>query len=135
MAGAGPGQFEQMVMVLYPPFFTGLLGGFAHAHNLYLQTAIDFGILGLVALIALLLGSGTAIITATRRWSVRPADDLPLAALAAGLLGSLLALSVHGLVDAPLVAPRGYVLVFALLGTAAAACDELLRAPQANPGR
>jgi putative inorganic carbon (HCO3(-)) transporter len=135
VAGAGPGQFEQMVMVLYPPFFTGLLGGFAHAHNLYLQTAIDFGILGLVALIALLLGSGTAIITATRRWSVRPADDLPLAALAAGLFGSLLALAVHGLVDAPLVAPRGYILVFALLGTAAAACDELLRAPQANPGR
>jgi hypothetical protein len=133
VAGAGPGQFEQMVMVLYPPFFTGLLGGFSHAHSVYLESAIDFGFLGLVALLALLLGTSAAIVAATRRWATRRADDLPLAALAAGLLGSVLALAVHGLVDAPLVAPRGYALIFALLGAAAAVCDQLLKTPPVHP--
>ena len=41
---------------------------------------------------------------------------------------SLLALAVHGLVDAPLVAPRGYALAFALLGMAAALSNQLLMA-------
>lgn len=124
LAGAGPGQFEQMVMVLYPPFFTGLLGGFQHAHNLYLQAAVDFGVLGLVALVALILGSGASMVAATRPKSTHLADR-PLTALVIGLFGSLLAFAVHGMVDAVLVAPRGYALLFALLGLAAAASSQL----------
>lgn len=131
LAGAGPGQFEQLVMVLYPPFFTGLLGGFQHAHNLYLQAALDFGILGLVGLIALLLGTAASIVAASRGWADFAPSDRPLAALAVGIFGSLVALSVHGLVEAPMVAPRGYVLVFALLGIAAAVCSQLLKTARA----
>ncbi len=125
LAGSGPGQFEQVVMVLYPPFFTGLLGGFQHAHNLYLQMAVDFGVLGPVALIALLLGSSASIAVSTRGWSTHSTANQPLAALAVGVFGSLLALAAHGLVDAPLVAPRGYALAFALLGMAAAVCGQI----------
>lgn len=132
VAGAGPGQFEQLVMVLYPPFFTGLLGGFQHAHNLYLQMAVDFGLPGLVALVALLLGMGAGIIAATRRWPVHAPASLPLAALAVGIFGSLLALAVHGMVDAPHVAPRGYALIFALFGAAAALNGSLLAPPAAS---
>jgi putative inorganic carbon (HCO3(-)) transporter len=133
VAGGGPGQFEQLVMVLYPPFFTGLLGGFQHAHNLFLQMAVDFGVPGLIALVALLLGMGASIIAATRRWPGHASASLPLAALAVGVFGSLLALAVHGMVDAPHVAPRGYALIFALLGAAAAVCDQLLRTPPVHP--
>ncbi len=124
--GAGPGQFEQLVMVLYPPFFTGLLGGFQHAHNLFLQMAVDFGVLGLVALVALLIALGASMVAATWRWPAPAAMSAPLAALAAGVFGSLLALAVHGLVDAPMVAPRGDALIFALFGIAAAASQQLL---------
>lgn len=124
--GAGPGQFEQLVMVLYPPFFTGLLGGFQHAHNLFLQMAVDFGLPGLVALVALLIALGASMVAATWRWPAPATAKAPLAALAAGVFGSLLALVVHGLVDAPMVAPRGYALVFALFGMAAAASEQLL---------
>lgn len=124
--GAGPGQFEQLVMVLYPPFFTGLLGGFQHAHNLFLQMAVDFGVPGLVALVALLIALGASMVAATWRWPAPAAMDAPLAALATGVFGSLLALAVHGLVDAPMVAPRGYALIFALFGIAAAASQQLL---------
>jgi putative inorganic carbon (HCO3(-)) transporter len=132
VAGAGPGQFEPLVMVLYPPFFTGLLGGFQHAHNLYLQMAVDFGVPGLVALVALLLGMGASIVAATRRWPSHAPAGPPLAALAVGVFGSLLALAVHGMVDAPHVAPRGYALVFALLGVAAALSGHLLASPAAG---
>lgn len=128
LAGVGPGQFEPLVMVLYPPFFTGLLGGFQHAHNLYLQAAVDFGIPGLVALLALLVGSGASMAAAVGRGASRSAANQPLTALTIGLFGSLLALAVHGLVDAPLVAPRGYALAFALLGMAAALSNQLLMA-------
>lgn len=130
VAGAGPGQFEPLVMVLYPPFFTGLLGGFQHAHNLYLQMAVDFGVGGLMALLALLLGIGASLVAATRRWPTQRPASLPLAALAVGVFGSLLALAVHGMVDAPHVAPRGYALIFALFGVAAALSGQLL-APSA----
>ncbi len=119
-------------MVLYPPFFTGLLGGFQHAHNLYLQMAVDFGVPGLVALVALLLGMGASIVAATRRWPSHAPAGPPLAALAVGVFGSLLALAVHGMVDAPHVAPRGYALVFALLGVAAALSGHLLASPAAG---
>lgn len=123
--GIGPGQFEQMVLVLYPPFFTGLQGSFFHAHNLFLQAALDFGFPGLIALLALLLGVGAAIVAATRRWAAIPPADRPLAALAIGVFGSLTTFTVHGLVDAPQVAPPSYVLLFGLFGAAMAAASHL----------
>lgn len=125
-AGIGPGQFEQVVMVLYPPFFTGLQGNFHHAHNLYLQAAVDFGVMGLVAFAALLLGIGAGIVDATKRWSVYDRANQPLAALATGVFGSLLAVAAHGLVDATLVAPPTYALVLALFGAAMASASQLL---------
>ena len=125
LAGVGPGQFEELVLVLYPPFFTGLHGNFYHAHNFYLQAAIDFGIPGLVVFVALLLGSGAGIIAATRRWPTIALADRPQAALASGVFGSLLIFVVHGLVDAPQVAPPSYALFFSLLGAAMAVCSQL----------
>ena len=132
VAGAGPGQFEQMTLVLYPPFFTGLQGNFFHAHNLYLQAAIDFGVLGLMALLALLLGVGAAIVAATRCWSAIAATDRSTAALAIGVFGSLLALIVHGLVDAPQVASPSYALLFALFGAAMAISSQLVASQRAG---
>jgi hypothetical protein len=129
LVGVGPGQFEQIALVLYPPFFTGLQGNFFHAHNFYLQAAIDFGVPGLVALVALLLGGGACIVAATRRWATIAIADRPLAALASGVFGSLLVFAVHGLVDAPHVAPPGYALLFSLLGAAMAVCSQLLAQP------
>lgn len=92
--------------------------------------AVDFGVGGLMALLALLLGIGASLVAATRRWPTQRPASLPLAALAVGVFGSLLALAVHGMVDAPHVAPRGYALIFALFGVAAALSGQLL-APSA----
>ena len=88
--------------------------------------AVDFGVPGLVAFVALLIALGAGMVAATWRWPAEDQPDAPLAALTAGIFGSLLALTIHGLVDAPIVAPRGYALLFALFGMAAAASQRLL---------
>ena len=130
--GIGPGQFEEVVLVLYPPFFTGLQGNFFHAHNLFLQAAIDFGIPGLIAMTALLLGVGAAIAAATRQWASIPQSGRTPAAWAIGVFGSLTAFVVHGLVDSPQVAPPSYMLLFALFGAGMAAASQLLAEPAAG---
>lgn len=125
--GVGPGQFEPLVMVLYPPFFTGLLGAFnTRTISICRRPSIS--------------ASQDWWPSSPCWWAVEPAwrwlfgrgasrsaANQPLTALTIGLFGSLLALAVHGLVDAPLVAPRGYALAFALLGMAAAS-NQLLMA-------
>ncbi|MEZ4771369.1 MAG: O-antigen ligase family protein [Caldilineales bacterium] len=132
LTGAGPGLFEPVVMALYPPFFTGIEGGFIHAHNTYLQAAVDFGIAGLVAQIALMVGLGAGLVAATRRIPDSEANSgrlLTLHSMAVGLFGSLIVMAVHGLVEASLAAPRGYVLAFVLFGAAAALSNYLLHLP------
>jgi putative inorganic carbon (HCO3(-)) transporter len=51
--GVGLGTFERVVAILYP-LFTHAEGTVPHAHNLFLQVAVDLGLPGLVAYLALL---------------------------------------------------------------------------------
>ena len=64
LTGGGAGNFEQVVLTLYPPFFTGITGGFSHAHNMYLQMAVDFGLPGLIVFLALLVALAASLVTA-----------------------------------------------------------------------
>ncbi len=135
LTGVGPGLFEPVVMRLYPPFFTGIQGNFFHPHNVYLQTAVDFGVGGAVALIALGLGLGASLVAATRRVpdaALAGGRRLSQHSLAIGLFGSLVMMAAHGLVDSSLSPPRGYVLAFALFGVAAALANHLLRQPASD---
>ena len=125
LTGGGAGNFEQVVLTLYPPFFTGIVGGFSHAHNMYLQMAVDFGLPGLVVYLALLVALAASLVTAARLGKAQPAEDTAVS-LAIGLFGSLLVVAIHGLVDAPLATPRVYALVFILFGVAAAASSHLV---------
>ena len=125
LTGGGAGNFEQVVLTLYPPFFTGIVGGFGHAHNMYLQMAVDFGLPGLVVFLALLVALAASLVTAARLGRAQPVEDIAVS-LAIGLFGSLLVVAIHGLVDAPLATPRVYALVFILFGVAAAASSHLV---------
>jgi hypothetical protein len=126
--GVGPGMFEPVVMILYPPFFTGVQTGFTHAHNVFLHYGAEYGIPGLIAHLALLLGLAASLIMATTRpasfQGLMPLGTMP--ALAIGLFGSLMVYVVHGLTDAPFVFARGYALGFAVFGAAAAVTNHLL---------
>jgi putative inorganic carbon (HCO3(-)) transporter len=95
--GVGMGAFGPVADRLYP-FFSVAPNTIPHAHNLFLQVGDDLGAPGLIAWLAML-----GMVT----WSAwglyrrgRQVEDSWAAGLGAGLLGSQLALSVHGLFDA-----------------------------------
>ncbi len=106
--GIGMGTFTGVADRLYP-FFLYAPGTVEHAHNLFLQVAVDLGLPGLVAWLAILLGlSYTAwrvVKISSGDCRARPERSLAmtepwLLGLGAGLLAAQVALAVHGLTDA-----------------------------------
>ncbi len=96
--GVGMGSFGRVADLLYP-FFLAPPGQIPHAHNLFLQVAVDLGIPGLLAWLAVLFSVMVAA------WQVyvsgrRHPHGSYRTALGAGLLASQAALIVHGLTDA-----------------------------------
>lgn len=94
--GIGMGSFGDVVDILYP-LFLNAPGGIAHAHNLFFQVAVDLGIPGLITWLSILL------IMIVISWQVYKAGYIDgnnlITGVGAGLLGSLLALAVQGIVD------------------------------------
>jgi len=95
--GVGMGTFEQVVAVLYP-LFLNPAGTVPHAHNLFLQVAVDLGLPGLIAYLSLLglafFGGLSAYRTFRRR------EELALSGLCAGCMAGLVGMCMHGLIDA-----------------------------------
>lgn len=95
--GIGLGTFSRVAPVMYPYFLLGPDADVPHAHNLFLQVAVDLGIPGLLAFLALFFGSIVMAWQGYRKF--RLTDEQALAGVALGLLGSLTAILVHGMVD------------------------------------
>lgn len=137
--GVGMGLYGRVAALLYPFFTISPDVEVPHAHNLFLQVAVDLGLPGLVAWLALLL-LVCAVAWQIYRWdrtadrSAPPSLSLPnsptlrfsssptlnLAGLGAGLLASQVALIVHGLTDAVTWGTRPAVVVWAIWGVAMA---------------
>ena len=84
-------------MPLFYHFSEAFVGSpsFVHAHNLYLQIGLDTGLPGLIAWLAIVLNILVLLISAVsypRHKSAWP--------LAAGTLGGIVAMLIHGLLDA-----------------------------------
>ncbi|MCW5840846.1 MAG: O-antigen ligase family protein [Caldilinea sp.] len=94
--GVGLGAYNQVIPLLYPYFLIAPSVDIPHAHNLVLQVAIDLGIPGLIAWLAILMAVVIQAIALLRR------GPSPLWALGAGVLGGLAAMLVHGMLDATL---------------------------------
>ncbi len=95
--GLGLGTFERVVAVLYP-LFLNPASTVPHAHNLLLQVAVDLGLPGLVAYLALL---GLTFFNAFSTYhAFRRRGQNALAGLCAGCIAGLVGMCVHGLVDA-----------------------------------
>lgn len=125
--GIGMGSFSPVVDLLYPLILTKEV--IPHAHNLFLQVAVDLGLPGFIAWLGILIN----VITACAML-IRTRDPL-LRAIGAGLLASNVALCVHGLTDAVTWGMvRTAPLVWALWGLAVAAgiiAEQRARQPQA----
>jgi putative inorganic carbon (HCO3(-)) transporter len=94
--GVGLGLFGDVADTLYP-FFLNAPGSVPHAHNLFLQIAVDVGIPGLIAWLAILF------MMLILSWKLhrlgRLRGDNWSVGLGAGLFSSQLALIIHGLLD------------------------------------
>ncbi len=89
--GMGLGTFRKIVHLLYPLFTIAPDLDFGHAHNFFLQMALDFGIPGLIALLAFYMAASSTLAKLwrghNRIWAV-------------GLLGVLVAQTVYSMADA-----------------------------------
>jgi hypothetical protein len=95
--GIGMGLYRSVADRLYPFFFSPV-GKIPHAHNVFLQIAVDLGIPGLLAWLIVFF---TITVCTWRIYrSGRLAQDGWRTGLGAGLLCSQLALCLHGSVDA-----------------------------------
>ncbi len=121
LTGMGLAEFQRRAQQAYPPMPQWQPDpDITHAHNLFLQTALDLGLPGLAALLALLalvLRDATALFLGSR-------PDSPARFLAIGLAGALAAFLVYNMLDAMTVGARpavSYWYLFGLTGGAATA--------------
>jgi putative inorganic carbon (hco3(-)) transporter len=95
--GIGMGTFENIADLLYP-FLMFQPGEIVHAHNLFLQIALDLGLPGFIAWMSIFL---VVIFCSLRIYQFgKFMNNDWYAGFGAGLLGSHLALTIHGLTDA-----------------------------------
>lgn len=121
ITGLGLGTFGLVAPWLYPLVPLDQALWLEDAHNLYLQSTLDLGLLGGVVVAALLL---LAVAVLVRRVSYRPAPSLTRT-LAAGLLASLIAHMLYSLTDAVALGTlAGVPLWFALALTFAKSSDR-----------
>ena len=121
LTGVGMGTFNAVANALYPFFYVSPEYSVTpHAHNLLLQVGVDLGVPGLIAWLSIWLGvltSGWLVY----RWGTSNHDRWA-AGLGAGIMGSQVAIMVHGITDANtwgMIRPAP--IVWGLWGVAAAA--------------
>jgi putative inorganic carbon (HCO3(-)) transporter len=96
ITGIGLGSFGKVADLLYPLFLFEP-GSIPHAHNLFIQIAVDLGIPGLVSWMAILF---VVIFSSWKLFRMgNELGDTWMAGLGAGLFASQIALVVHGLID------------------------------------
>lgn len=124
--GIGLNAFPVVLKSMYPTLLADPSSRIAHAHNIFLQTAVDFGLSGLLALI------GLAAITAGVGWrACQRIGSQHLASVAAlardcttkssqakvvGLLLGLLSYLVFGLTDAIPLGAKPTIFLWLMLG-------------------
>jgi putative inorganic carbon (HCO3(-)) transporter len=121
LTGCGLGTFRQMVQALCPTPLIRPGGDIAHAHNVFMQVALDLGLPGLVAYLGLV---GTALWMAVRVARSSGAAGSPRRGLALGLAGSLVAFHVYGLTDAIALGAKPGVALWLVLALSAVVWEQ-----------
>jgi hypothetical protein len=105
--GAFPGLFSQYMLVIPSVMFR-------YAHNLYLDVAVEQGLLGLLMLLVIWAGSAVLLLRSPEGDPVKPGIDL----LRQAALVSLIVMAIHGVVDDPLYGESGTPLIWVAAGLA-----------------
>ncbi|MCB0082430.1 MAG: O-antigen ligase family protein, partial [Caldilineaceae bacterium] len=106
--GSGLGNFRELIFRRYPVSLDSSYD-IAHAHNIYLQIALDLGLPGLISYLAWLILS---VYFAAKAVSQIPKISPPVESL----LLCLVAYHLFGLTDAPATGARPSILLWYLLG-------------------
>ncbi len=127
LVGPGLGVFRYVAQVS-PLTFSSALDwrGFiavdrVHAHNIFLQTALDIGLPGLIAYLSLL------VLAAMMCWRIRRAVTGRERALCLGLIASLAAVHIFGLADAIALGAKVSLFLWFNLGLITAAHQLAMR--------
>jgi O-antigen ligase len=108
--GKGPGSYKEMYRSYLSSEGRELVRpDHAHAHNIFIHTLAETGIVGLCALLLVLVGIARWLWRLQRRLG-----DLLLKTMVAGLIGGLLGFLVHGQVDYTLAGRTGFLFWFYL---------------------
>jgi len=95
VTGIGMNTFRRVMPAMYPVFLIPPEIDVAHAHNHLLQAALDLGIPGLIAYLALWLGAASLLMK-----TYRGAEDAALRWIAGGTAAGMIAYFAFGTVDA-----------------------------------
>lgn len=113
-AGCGLSAFSRVVQILYPLFHHGPGTDVGHAHNVFLQMAVDVGIPGLIGYVALV---GVALALC---WCCARRGSTTVRPVALGLAAGLIAWHLYGLTDAVALGTKPGVVLWLALGLVAA---------------
>lgn len=134
--GMGLGVFRAAVRPLYGLASVPDYYDIAHAHNIFLHSALDLGLPGLVALVAVYFAAAAQIYSLWRRAFIAapavpvypagksaPALTLPWKALALGFTASLVAQTLYSQLDAVTLGSKPNLLFWALMALVFAAAN------------
>jgi len=128
--GMGMNTFRHVMPLLYPLFTVGPDVDVGHAHNEFLQAALDLGLPGLMAFIALHLGVVAMLSRLWRTVDTAAAPEMAARRHAAlGLGCGLLAHLVYGLTDAVALGAKPGLVFWLLLGLIAGLFAQTQPAP------
>jgi putative inorganic carbon (HCO3(-)) transporter len=128
LTGVGLGAFRAIVHAVYPLYLIPPDYDIAHAHNFFLQAGLDFGLFGLIAVVALYL---LAAVQCSALWRTRLFAEHQAWGL--GLLAALLGQAVYSLADAVAMGSKPNLLLWWLLGLIFGLTGSLVGRSQAGP--
>lgn len=120
--GVGLGMFDRVIDLFYPLFLKSLDADMFHAHNIFLSQAVDTGLTGLVAYLAMIL-----VLFAMAWQSSAMSRQKEWWPLAVGLLGAIVAYVGHGMFDSPTALIRANTILWLVFGLQAALWLHLQR--------
>lgn len=129
--GFGLGLFGELARFMYPLSTPEAGPILEDAHNLYLQTALDFGLAGLLVFLVM---AALVLSSAIRLVRIRPTQTLSRL-WAAGLLGALVAHALYSITDAVSLGTLAGVPLWFVFGLVMGASRGRLEMRWSNAGR
>ena len=123
--GLGMNNFRRVFRLYDPNYFSSRDVDISHAHNEFLQAALDLGVPGLVAFIALYFGAAIMLGAIWARVGTMMPNCFSVCAVVLGLGAGLFAHLMYGMTDAVTLWAKPGVLFWMLLGLIAGLYEQM----------